>query len=139
MSAPSVPSASRAASGVPLNRDPGLLSQIVEVSADAIFSEDMAGTITSWNAAAGRIYGRTAVDMVGRSTVDLLPEETALQLRSVHALALSGEQVDRFDTWHLRPDGRRIAVSLTVSPLRDGDGEVAGLATSVQDVTTGCS
>jgi PAS domain S-box-containing protein len=116
-------------------RDPDLLAQIVEVSADAIFSEDMSGTITSWNAAAERVYGRSATDMVGRSTLELLPEETARQLRTVHALALSGERVDRFDTWHLRPDGRRIAVSLTVSPLRDASGAVAGLATSVQDVT----
>lgn len=120
---------------VPLVRDPSLLSQIVEVSADAIFSEDMVGTITSWNAAAERIYGCAAGDMVGRSTQDLLPQETTLQLQSVHRIALAGQRVDRFDTWHLRPDGRRIAVSLTVSPLRDSDGEVAGLATSVQDVT----
>lgn len=119
----------------PLVRDPHLLSQIVEVSGDAIFSEDMTGTITSWNAAAERIYGRTAADMVGRSTADLLPEQTALHLRSVHEMALSGERVDRFDSWHLRPDGRHIAVSLTVSPLRDPEGAVAGLATSVQDVT----
>ncbi len=50
-------------------------------------------------------------------------------------MALSGERVDRFDSWHLRPDGRHIAVSLTVSPLRDTAAAVAGLATSVQDVT----
>jgi PAS domain S-box-containing protein len=120
---------------VPLVRDPLLLSQIVEVSGDAIFSEDMTGTITSWNAAAERVYGCAAGDMVGRSTTDLLPEETALQLQSVQEMALSGVRVDRFDSWHLRPDGRHIAVSLTVSPLRDTEGMVTGLATSVQDVT----
>ena len=139
MSAPSEPQLADVATAVPISaplvRDPGLLSQIVEVSGDAIFSEDLAGTITSWNAAAERVYGRTADEMVGRPTADLLPEETALQLRSVHEMALSGERVDRFDTWHLRPDGRHIAVSLTVSPLRDADGAMAGLATSVQDVT----
>ncbi len=119
----------------PLVHDPRLLSQIVEVSGDAIFSEDLAGTITSWNAAAERVYGRTAAEMVGQPTWHMLPEETALQLQSVHEMALSGERVDRFDTWHLRPDGRHIAVSLTVSPLRDATGAMAGLATSVQDVT----
>jgi PAS domain S-box-containing protein len=112
-----------------------MLTQIVAVSGDAIFSEDLGGTITSWNAAAERIYGRTSDEMVGRSTMDLLPEETAHQLKSVHELALSGERVDRFDTWHLRPDGRHIAVSLTVSPLRDAEGVVGGLATSVEDIT----
>ncbi|MFB9315779.1 sensor histidine kinase [Nocardioides plantarum] len=119
---------------LPLTRDL-LLAQIVEVSADAIFSEDLDGTITTWNAAAERIYGRSAREMVGRSTADLLAPGAALELRSVHEQALAGQRVDRFDSWHLRPDGRRIAVSLTVSPLRDGDGVVAGLATSVQDVT----
>lgn len=83
--------------------DPQLLSQIVEVSGDAIFSEDLNGTITSWNPAAERVYGCSASGMVGRSTTDLLPAETALQLQSVHERARSGERVDRFDTWHLRP------------------------------------
>lgn len=118
-----------------LARDPALLSQIVEVSGDAIFSENLVGVVTSWNAAAERLYGPRAVEMVGRPMWDLLPEETALQLGSVHELALSGKRVDRFDTWHLRPDGRHIAVSVTVSPLRDAEGRMAGLATSVQDVT----
>jgi light-regulated signal transduction histidine kinase (bacteriophytochrome) len=58
-----------------------------------------------------------------------------MQLHSVHALALSGEQVERFDTRHLRPDGRHVPVSLTVSPLYDRDGQVAGLATSVKDIS----
>jgi PAS domain S-box-containing protein len=115
--------------------DPGLLAQIVEVSADAIFSEDIGGKITSWNAAAERLYGRSAEDMLGKAAADLLPEETAKQLRSVHDLALSGERVDRFDTRHLRPDGRHVAVSLTVSPLRTKSGSIAGLATSVKDIS----
>jgi PAS domain S-box-containing protein len=112
-----------------------LLAQIVQVSADAIFSEDLSGRITSWNAAAARLYGCEADDMLGNAAAELLPEETSSQLRSVHELALSGQRVERFDTWHLRPDGRHVAVSLTVSPLRGADGAIAGLATSVQDVT----
>lgn len=115
--------------------DPALLAQIVEVSADAIFSEDLEGRITSWNAGAERLYGCSAADMLGRSAADFLPEETASQLRSVHELALSGERVERFDTRHLRPDGQHVPVSLTVSPLRTSDGAMFGLATSVKDVT----
>jgi PAS domain S-box-containing protein len=118
-----------------LIHDPGVLAQIVEVSADGIFSEDLFGTISSWNAAAERVYGRAAKEMIGSSAADLFPDDSALQLKSVQALARSGERVERFDTWHQRPDGRRIAVSLTVSPLRAPDGRIAGLATSVQDVT----
>ncbi|MCW2777132.1 MAG: hypothetical protein JWN17_857 [Frankiales bacterium] len=115
--------------------DPGLLAQIVEVSADAIFSEDLEGRVTSWNAAAERLYGVAARDMVGRSAGDLLPESTVEQLRSVRARALAGERVERFDTCHQRVDGHEVSVSVTVSPLTGPDGEVAGLATSVQDVS----
>jgi PAS domain S-box-containing protein len=126
-----VPDASYAQ--IAVNAD--LLAQIVEVSADAIFSEDLQGRITSWNAGAERLYGCSASDMIGRAAEDLLPAETTAQLRGVHTLAMSGTRVDRFDTWQQRPDGRHVAVSLTVSPLRDPDGAIAGLATSVQDVT----
>jgi PAS domain S-box-containing protein len=115
--------------------DPALLAQVVEVSADAIFTEDLHGVITSWNAAAERLYGCGATDMLGRSAADLLPDETASHLQAARELALSGERVERFDTWHQRPDGRHVAVSLTVSPLRCPDGQVAGIVTSVQDVT----
>lgn len=115
--------------------DAPLLAQVVAASADAIFSEDLAGRITSWNAGAERLYGCAAAEMLGRAAAELLPEQTATHLRHVHDLALSGERVERFDTWHQRPDGRHVAVSVTVSPLRDGTGAVAGLATSVEDVT----
>lgn len=115
--------------------DPDLLAQIVEVSGDAIFSEDLRGRITSWNSAAERLYGCSRKDMLGRSAADLLPEQTALQLRALHDRGLAGERVERVDTWHQRPDGRHIAVSVTVSPLRGADGALVGLATSVQDVT----
>ena len=118
-----------------LGSDPDLLAQIVEVSADAIFSEDLNGRVTSWNAAAERLYGVPARDMVGRPAGDLLPLRTVEQLRSVHVRALSGERIERFDTSHQRVDGSEVHVSLTVSPLRGSDGAIAGLATSAQDVS----
>jgi PAS domain S-box-containing protein len=130
-----VQAAAPSSSGTDIVGDPRLLAQIVEVSADAIFSEDLLGVIRSWNAAAERLYGCPATDMIGRSAAELLPAETATQLRSVHDLALSGERVERFDSVHQRPDGRHVAVSLTVSPLHAFDGSIAGLATSVKDVT----
>jgi PAS domain S-box-containing protein len=111
------------------------MAQIVAASADAIFSEDLEGSITSWNAGAERLYGRSADQMLGTSSSLLRPDEAAEQLREVHQAALSGERVERFDTWHLRPDGTHVPVSLSVSPLRKADGGIAGLATSAKDVT----
>ncbi|MHB8449433.1 MAG: sensor domain-containing protein [Mycobacteriales bacterium] len=104
-------------------------------SADAIFSEDLAGRITSWNAGAERLYGRSAEGMLGRCTDTLVPEKSSRELYAVHARALSGDRVERFDSWHLRPDGKHVPISLTVSPLRDSDGAIAGLATGVEDLT----
>ncbi len=118
-----------------LNEAVELLAQIVEVSADAIFTEGLNGRITSWNAAAERLYGCAASDMVGRATADLLPESTAEHLQQVRRRALSGERVERFDSWHARPDGRSVAVSVTVSPLSRASGEVYALVTSVQEIT----
>jgi PAS domain S-box-containing protein len=118
-----------------LASNPELLAQIVGASADAIYSEDTEGHITSWNSAAARLYGRDAAQMLGHSTVQLVAEEAAVELRLVRQRALSGERVERFDTRHRRPDGQHLAVSLTVSPLRDDDGSVTGLASSVKDVT----
>jgi signal transduction histidine kinase len=66
---------------------------------------------------------------------ELLPASTAELLREVRRRALAGERIERFDSWHARPDGRSVAVSVTVSPLRGPDGEVHALVTSVQDIT----
>ncbi|MDT7539710.1 MAG: hypothetical protein QOI82_3295, partial [Actinomycetota bacterium] len=115
--------------------DAALMAQIVAASADAIFSEDLTGRITSWNPGAERLYRRGAGEMLGRSTSTLIPDETSIQLMAVHAAALSGERVERFDTWHVRPDGSHVPVSLTVSPLRAPDRAIIGLATSVKDVS----
>jgi len=130
----------RADSFVPLRVSPGLvvdsslLAQVVQASADAIYTEDLLGRVTSWNAAAERLYGRSAADMLGRDTAALMPRSTAAELRSVCERARAGERVERFDSSHQHADGSAVQVSLTVSPLVGPDGAVVGLATSAQDV-----
>jgi PAS domain S-box-containing protein len=103
-----------------------LLAQVVLVSADAIVTEDLDGRITSWNAAAERLYGCSAVESVGRSASDVLTPETAADLRAPHLLARAGERVERYDTWHRRGDGGHVPVSVTVSPLADRRGQGHG-------------
>jgi PAS domain S-box-containing protein len=111
-----------------------LLAQVVQVSADAIFTEDLDGRVTSWNAAAERLYGRSAEDMVGRPADVLHPARCADELVAARDRARSGDRVERFDTLHARADGSVVPVSLTVSPLRSAGSEVIAVATSVQDV-----
>jgi PAS domain S-box-containing protein len=112
-----------------------LLAQVVQVSADAIVTEDLDARITSWNAAAERLYGCSTEQAVGRLSSQVLTVETAADLRSPHLLARAGTRVERFDTWHQRRDGRHVPVSVTVSPLRDRRGCVTGVATSVEDTS----
>jgi len=112
-----------------------LLAQVVQVSADAILTEDLDGRITSWNAAAERLYGCSAEESVGRPATDVLTRETAADLRSPHRLAMAGHRVERYDAWHRLGDGRHVPVSVTVSPLRDRSGRVTGVATSVEDTS----
>jgi PAS domain S-box-containing protein len=112
-----------------------LLAQVVLVSADAIITEDLDGRITSWNAAAERLYGCSAAESVGRLAPDVLTGETAADLRAPHLLARAGVRVERYETWHRRADGGHVPVSVTVSPLRDRRGRVTGVATSVEDTS----
>jgi PAS domain S-box-containing protein len=112
-----------------------LLAQVVEGSADAIFCHDREGVVTTWNAAAERLYGYSAVEMLGRRSDDLLPERTRVHLLETRAAALAGERIERFDSWHQRRDGALLPVSVSVSPLLDAAGTVAGAATSVADIS----
>ncbi len=112
-----------------------LLSQAVEVSADAIFCQDTTGRVTTWNAAAERVYGYAAADIVGRRAEELMPDRTLVELRAAHATALSGRRVERFDSCHQRADGSLVVVNVSACPLRDADAVVVGVATTVADIT----
>ena len=119
----------------PAGVDVDLLAQIVQVSADGIFCQDLDGTLISWNAAAERVYGYQAQEVLGLHGDLLMPAETRGQLQLAHRAALAGDRVERFDTEHLSRDGSRITVNVSVAPLRDRDGRVVAVATTVADVT----
>ncbi|MEO8258002.1 MAG: PAS domain S-box protein [Acidobacteriota bacterium] len=112
------------------------LASIVATADDAIMSEDFAATVTSWNLAAERMFGYSAAEMVGRSIYLIIPpelhaEEEEVLLRRFRA----GQGVDHYDTVRLRKDGRRIDVSLTVSPIMALDGRIIGVSKIVRDIT----
>ncbi|MFP5219905.1 MAG: sensor histidine kinase [Actinomycetes bacterium] len=115
--------------------DRALLAQVVQVSTDAIYTEDLDGCITSWNAAAEVLYRRSASQALGAPAATLTPDEYRTELDAARDRALSGSAVQRFDTVQQRADGSYVPVSLTVSPLRGPDGEVTGVATSAVDIT----
>ena len=112
------------------------LAEVVESTSDAISTTTLDGTITTWNAAAERIFGYSAAEMIGRSVMDLAPEnarerEAPDTLARVHR----GERVEPFDTVRRRNDGSLIDVSMTVSAIRDADGVVIGASSVARDIT----
>jgi PAS domain S-box-containing protein len=100
-----------------------------------LFSSLLDGTIATWNAAAERIYGYPAEDMIGRPMALLLPPDRANEEEEILARIRRGERVDHFETKRRRKDGSTIDVSLTISPVRDENGRVVGASHVARDVT----
>ena len=127
-------------SGMPCRRlfggaQDGILAAIVEGSDDAIIGKDLNGMIISWNAAAERLFGYRAGEVIGQSInlivpPDLRTEELILLDRLRH-----GESLDHFETVRIARDGRRIPISLTVSPIRDAAGAIIGASKIARDIT----
>ena len=112
-----------------------LLASIVASSDDAIFSKTPDGTITIWNAGAGRLYGYSAEEMVGQPISILIPEHRRGEEQRILDEVLAGELVDHYETERLRKDGSQVWVSLTVSPVHDRAGSIVGASTIAADIT----
>ena len=111
------------------------LGAIVESSDDAIFGQTLDGTIVSWNAAAERIYGYRAQEVVGRPVSMLSPPDLHDEVPEMLVRFARGERIDPFETERLRKDGQRITVSLTISPIADATGRVVGASAIARDVS----
>ena len=112
-----------------------LLAAIVEASEDAIVSKTLDGVIRSWNAGAERLFGYTAAEAVGQSITLIIPPERHDEERAILERLRRGERVEHFETVRVARDGRRIDISLTVSPLLDEDGQVIGASKIARDIT----
>ncbi|HEX6711368.1 MAG TPA: PAS domain S-box protein, partial [Rubrobacter sp.] len=111
------------------------LAAIVESSEDAIFSKTLEGIITSWNMGAQRIYGYSPEEVVGRSVTILVPPERPNDIPGILEKLNRGEKVQHYETVRMAKDGRRLDVSLTISPIRDSSGSVTGASTIARDIT----
>jgi len=111
------------------------LAAIVVSSDDAIISKTLDGRITSWNAGATRIFGYEASEMIGESILRIIPPELHGEEREILARLRRGERIDHYETVRVARDGRRVDVSLTVSPLRDRSGRVVGASKVGRDIT----
>jgi PAS domain S-box-containing protein len=108
---------------------------IVEGSDDAIIVQDFNGTITDWNDGATRLFGFSREEAVGRTATELLlPPALAGEDETLRSTVAHGNRVHVFDTSRRSRDGSEIAVSITASPIHDGDGAVVGSAKILRDV-----
>lgn len=111
------------------------LAAIVQSSDDAILAKDLAGVVTSWNDGAQRIFGFSAEEIVGQSIMKLIPPERVEEERSILQRIRRGERIEHFETVRQRKDGSLVAISLSVSPVRDRAGEVVGSSSIARDIT----
>jgi PAS domain S-box-containing protein len=112
-----------------------LLASIVESSDDAIISKSLDGIIQSWNAAAERLFGYAPEEAVGRHISLVIPKDRIAEEDRIIASLRAGQRIEHFETERVRRDGRRIFVSLTISPVKDEAGKVVGASKIVRDVT----
>lgn len=111
------------------------LAAIVDSSDDAIISKDLNGFVTSWNAAAERIFGYTAGEMIGVSITKLIPVNRTEEESQILPKIRLGERVKHFETQRLRKDGSLVDVSLTISPIKDECGVIIGISKIARDMT----
>jgi PAS domain S-box-containing protein len=111
------------------------LAAIVDSSDDAIIAKTLEGIITHWNGAAQQMYGYTADEIVGRPVSVLIPPDRPDELPHILDRIAQGERVDHYETERVRKDGRRIEVSVTISPIRDASGAVRGASAIARDIT----
>jgi PAS domain S-box-containing protein len=111
------------------------LAAIVESTDDAVIGQTLDGRIASWNRGAERLYGYTAAEAVGRPLTLLVPADHPDEAPALLDRIRRGESVEHFETQRVRKDGSRVDVSLTISPVKDGDGRVIGASKIARDIT----
>ena len=114
---------------------PYWLSALIESADDAIISKTLEGIITSWNKGAERIFGYTAEEVIGKPVTILIPKGQEDEEPAILARLRGGERIEHYETVRVRKDGRRIDISLTVSPIKGPKGDIIGASKLARDVT----
>jgi PAS domain S-box-containing protein len=115
--------------------DAARLAAIVESADAGIFGMTLNGVITSWNRAAERMFGYPSAEAIGRPIGFIIPPERSHEGTEILGRLRRGETVEHFETERVARDGRRIPVSLIVSPIRDARGRVIGISKIARDIT----
>jgi PAS domain S-box-containing protein len=108
---------------------------MVESSNDAVVGKTLDGIITDWNSGAERLYGYTAREVMGKPISLLSPPDRPDEIPRLIGRIQSGERIGRYETDRVTKDGRRIQVSLSLSPIKNADGAIIGISTTTNDIT----
>jgi PAS domain S-box-containing protein len=111
------------------------LAAIVNSSDDAIVGKTLDGIITSWNPGAEKMFGYEAAEAIGKPMLLIFPPERLSEETGLLTRIGRGESITHFDTVRVRKDGRRIDVSVTLSPITDGEGKIIGASKIARDIT----
>ena len=111
------------------------LAAIVEASDDAIISKSLEGVITSCNRGAERLFGYSSAELVGQPVTLLIPPERRSEEQVILNRIRQGQSVEHFETVRMTKDGRRLDISLTVSPVRDSTGQITGASKIARDIS----
>lgn len=111
------------------------LSSIVESSNDGIISKDLDGNITSWNKGAEKIFGYTETEMLGKKVSILIPDDRIKEEELILNTIKKGKSLDHFETSRIDKSGKEIALSLTVSPIKDDFGNIIGASKVARDIS----
>ena len=111
------------------------LAAIVESSEDAIIGSDLDGVITSWNRSAERIFGYAESEMIGQPLFRIAAPGYETEMRDILRRVREGEKIDHYETVRRRADGSLAHISLSVSPIFDVSGRLAGVSKVARDIT----
>lgn len=108
---------------------------IVSSSEDAIIGKDLSGRITSWNPGATRLFGYEEAEAIGKPMIMLFPPELAEDEQQILKRIREGQSVEHYATERIHKSGERVAVSVTVSPIRNSNDEIVGASAIARDVS----
>ncbi len=111
------------------------LAEVVRGTQDAVLSKDLEGVVTTWNPAAARLYGYSPEEAIGRHISFLIPTDHKDEEKAILKRVKQGERLETYETERIRADGSRVAVSLTISPIRSPTRGLVGASVVARDIT----
>ena len=110
------------------------LAAIVESTDDAVLSTDLSGIVTTWNKGAEHLYGYSADEIVGLPVATIIPPDRQDEEPRILDFIARGDRIEHFETTRLHKNGHSVEVSLTLSPLLDGQGRVIGASKIARNI-----